>query len=79
MREIKASLITEKVTDLYLKANYFATDDLMARLKEARGRESSETGRSVLDMILKNNQIAAEEEIAICQDTGLAILFIELG
>lgn len=79
MREVHVSQITEKVKELYLKANYHATDDLMARLKEARGQESSETGRSVLDMILQNNKIASEEEIAICQDTGLAILFVEMG
>lgn len=79
MRKIKAIEITEMVKSLFLKANYYIGDDITAALKSAYEKESSEIGKSVLGMILKNNEIAAKEEIAICQDTGLAILFIELG
>jgi len=79
MRKIKASEITEMVKRLFLKASYYIGDDIMAALKSAYEKESSEIGKSVLGMILKNNKIAAKEEIAICQDTGLAILFIKLG
>jgi len=79
MREIKTSKIKDKVKELFLKANYHIDQDLMQRLEEALKEETSPIGQSVLQMIIKNNQIAASEEIAICQDTGLAVLFIELG
>jgi len=79
MREIEAEKIKDKVKQLFLKANYHIGEDVLAALKEARGKEVSETGRSVLDMLLKNYRIASEEEIAICQDTGLAVLYVEMG
>jgi len=79
MREIKASQLKDKVKELFLKANYHIDQDLMHRLEEALKEETSPIGKSVLQMIIKNNQIASSEEIAICQDTGLAVLFIELG
>jgi len=79
MREIKASQIKEKVKELFLKANYHIDQDLMQQLEKALKEETSPIGQSVLQMIIKNNKIASSEEIAICQDTGLAVLFIELG
>ena len=79
MRQIKASQIKDKVKELFLKANYHLDQDLMHRLEGSLEEETSPIGKSVLQMIIKNNQIASSEEIAICQDTGLAVLFIELG
>jgi fumarate hydratase subunit alpha len=79
MREINATQVKDKVKELFLKANYHIDKDLMNRLEEALNEETSETGKSVLSMIIENNKIASREEIAICQDTGLAVLFIELG
>jgi len=79
MRKIKTSQIKDKVKELFLKANYHLDQDLMHRLDEALKEETSPIGKSILQMIIKNNQIASSEEIAICQDTGLAVLFIELG
>ncbi|TYP47451.1 fumarate hydratase [Thermosediminibacter litoriperuensis] len=79
MREIKAELIKEIVKDLFIKTNYFAGKDLLGKFKEAVEREESPIGKSVLDQIIRNAQIAAEEKIAICQDTGMAVLFVELG
>lgn len=79
MRNVKATEITEIVKKLFLKASYYIGDDITTTLKRALEKESSEIGKSVLSMIIKNNEIAAKEEIAICQDTGLAILFIKLG
>ena len=79
MRKIKANQIKDKVKELFLKANYHIDSDLMQRLEEALEEETSPIGKSVLQMIIKNNKIASSEEIAICQDTGLAVLFIELG
>jgi len=79
MREIKASHIKDKAKELFLKANYHLDQDLLHRLDEALQEETSPIGKSVLQMIIENNKIASSEEIAICQDTGLAVLFIELG
>jgi len=79
MRQIKASQIKDKVKELFLKANYHIGQDLMQRLEKALKEETSPIGKSVLSMIIENNKIASSEEIAICQDTGLSVLFIELG
>jgi len=51
----------------------------LSRIKEASLKETLETGKNVLSMILQNYKVAAEEKIAICQDTGLAVVFVEVG
>ncbi|MCK4309204.1 MAG: fumarate hydratase, partial [Candidatus Atribacteria bacterium] len=79
MRKIKASQIRDKVKELFLKANYDISKDLMDRLEEALHQEISPTGKSVLKMIIENNKIASKEEVPICQDTGLAVVFVEVG
>lgn len=79
MREIEAGKIKETVKDLFIRANYFVSEDLVNGLKDALEREESPIGRAVLDQIIKNARIAAEEKIAICQDTGMAVLFVEMG
>ena len=79
MREIKASQIIDKVKELFLKANYHIDPNLLKLLQKTLEEETSPIGKSVLQMIIENNKIASSEEIAICQDTGLAVLFIELG
>ncbi len=79
MRQINTNQIKDKVKELFLKANYQIDQDIMQRLEEALKEETSPIGKSVLNMIIENNRIASKEEIAICQDTGLSVLFIELG
>jgi len=79
MREIKASQIIDKVKELFLKANFYINPDLMQRLKKALEEENSPIGKYVLNMIIENNKIASREEVPICQDTGLAVVFVELG
>jgi len=79
MRKVKVSQIKNKVKELFLKANYHIDQELMDLLQKSLKEETSPIGKSVLQMIIKNNKIASSEEIAICQDTGLAVLFIELG
>lgn len=79
MRKVRAEEIKNKVKGLFLNANYHISEDILEALKEAQKKEVSKIGRSVLDMLLENYKIASEEEVAICQDTGLAILFVELG
>jgi len=79
MREIKIREIKDTVRELFLEANFDIGPHLMNRLMAAKEMETSETGKAVLQMIIDNNKIAASEEIAICQDTGLAVLFLEIG
>ncbi len=79
MREVKSSQIIDKIKELFLKANFYINPDLMQRLGKALKEESSTVGKYVLKMIIENNKIASREEVPICQDTGLAVVFIELG
>lgn len=79
IRKIDANDITEAVKKLYMDMNCFIGCDIMNGLENARKNERSETGRNVLEQLIKNNKIAAEEKIPICQDTGMAVLFVEYG
>ena len=79
MREIKAIQIKDKVKELFLKANFYINPDLTQRLGKTLEKETSPTGKHVLQMIIENNQIASREEVPICQDTGLAVVFVEVG
>lgn len=79
MRKIKAEVIKETVRDLFLKANYYIGEDIYNELRQRCELEESPVGRSVLEQIIKNDEIAAKEKIAICQDTGMAVVFVELG
>ncbi|HER24594.1 MAG TPA: fumarate hydratase [Candidatus Atribacteria bacterium] len=79
MRKIKANQIKDKVKELFLKANFYINTDLTQRLKKALEDETSPIGKYVLKMIIENNKIASTEEVPICQDTGLAVVFVEVG
>jgi len=79
MNKIKSIKIKDKVKELFLKANYHINQDLMKLLQRAQKKEISPIGKYVLNMIIENNKIASKEEVPICQDTGLAVVFIELG
>ena len=79
MREIPVSAITEKVKELFLTAAYNIGPDVEAAVKAACEAEPSPIGKSVLCQLCENYQIAREEGVAICQDTGMAVLFIDVG
>ena len=79
MRTIEAGAITEAVSNLFKQANYELGDDVLAALKKGRRDEESPLGREVIDTILKNASVAAEEKIPLCQDCGTAVVFLELG
>lgn len=79
MREVKADQITEVVKGLCMEANYFLGDDVLEVLKKAVEMEESPTGREILELILENAHIARQEQVPICQDTGFAVFFVELG
>ena len=79
IRQIKAETVTETVKQLFLDCNYFIGKDIMTALENARENEKSEVGKSVLTQIIENDKLAAKEEVPLCQDTGMAILFVEYG
>ena len=79
MRDIDTKEVTKTVTRLFLEANYYLTGDVLEALKKAKDSEESPLGKEVLTQIIKNAGIAAKEQIALCQDCGTAVVFLELG
>ena len=78
-RKIDSKLITETVKKLFIEANINLGQDVICSLQDALAREESPLGRQVLEKIIDNAEIAHREKMPICQDTGLAVLFIEIG
>ena len=79
MKEIKAKDVTSTIARLCKEANYFLGEDMLAALRKAREEEESPVARQILDQILENADIAAGEEMPLCQDCGLAIVFLQIG
>jgi fumarate hydratase subunit alpha len=79
MREIDAADITAAVSRLAVEANTVLGDDVLAALRRALEAEESEAGREVLRQLLDNARIAREEHLPLCQDTGFAVIFAQVG
>lgn len=79
MREINTREVINAVRDMCIEANYGLSDDMRSALDKAAETDSSELGRSILSQLQKNLKIAGEDQIPICQDTGMAVVFVELG
>lgn len=79
IRTIKAETITDTVERLFKDLNYNIGNDIGEALCNAQKNEESPVGKAVIAQLLENNKIAAEEKIPICQDTGMAVLFVEYG
>jgi len=79
MREIAASDIADRVRTACVEACLVLPDDVASALSNALEAESSETGRAVLEELIENARIAREERAPICQDTGLTLVFVEIG
>ena len=79
MREIEASRITEAVERLCIEANEHLPEDVKCAIRTCREKEDWEIGRDVLDQIIENFEIADEQCVPICQDTGMACVFLEIG
>ena len=79
IRAIDAAEITAAVKKLFMDCNYFIGGDIMSSLERALEIEDSPVAKSVLSQIIENDKIAAAEEIPLCQDTGMAVLFVEYG
>jgi len=79
MRDIEAKVVAETVSALLQEACYHLTDDVIAALKLAEEKEESPAARNVLAKLLENAAAAARDEVPLCQDTGMAVVFLELG
>ena len=79
MREIDAKQITETVAQMCKEAAYYLPDDVYNAMKKARETETSPVGQNVLDQIIRNAEIAKAEDRPYCQDTGMTIVFLEVG
>ena len=79
LREINASEITAAVRDLCIDANYELADDMKKAMKDAAENETSPLGKKILGQLLENLDIAKEDTVPICQDTGMAVVFAEIG
>lgn len=79
MRDIDSKKIIETVSNLFQDACLYLPKDVLAALKEAREKEESPAARDVLAQIIENTEIAGKEKIPLCQDTGAAVVLLELG
>lgn len=79
MREIPAEKITAAIEELCIETNCVLNQDIKTALAQGAAAEESPAGRDVLDKLIQNAALAAEKQIPICQDTGMAIVFIDIG
>lgn len=79
IRSIDVNIITENIKEMCIQANHFLSKDMDEALKNAECTEKSPLGRQILGQLQENLQIAAEDMIPICQDTGMAVIFLEIG
>src|SRR5512137_2779338 len=79
MRELQVSLITRAVKEMATSANFNIGEDILAALKAAVQSEESPTGREILEQIIENDRIARAEQVPMCQDTGFAVVLLEVG
>jgi fumarate hydratase subunit alpha len=79
MKTISLAEVRDKIKDLVQQANFELQEDVLKVIKEMEKKEESPAGKEVFKQILENAQIAREEKLGLCQDTGLAVFFVEIG
>lgn len=79
MRTIQTEEITKNIKEMCIEANHYLTTDMREALDHAQETEKAELGKQILSQLQENLEIAATEMIPICQDTGMAVVFIEIG
>lgn len=79
MKVIEVSKVTETIKEMCIEANHFLPDDMKAALYNAQKEEESALGKQILGQLQENLSIAGEDMIPICQDTGMAVIFMEIG
>jgi fumarate hydratase subunit alpha len=79
IREINTKNVTDTIKEMCIEANHYLSKDMDEVLKKATSTETSELGRKILNQLQENLEIAGKEMIPICQDTGMAVFFVEVG
>lgn len=79
IREIDVQELTDTIKEMCIQANHYLSPDMDLAMKQAAETEESELGKKILNQLQENLQIADKEMIPICQDTGMAVLFVEIG
>lgn len=79
MKTINLSEVRDKIKELVQTANFELQEDVLKVINEMKAQEESPAGTAVFDQILENARIAKEEKLGLCQDTGLAVFFVEIG
>ena len=79
MRVINTREITDAVSSMCIEANYYLSEDMKNAFFDAKNKEESELGKKIFSQLEENLQIAGEDKIPICQDTGMAVVFVEIG
>lgn len=79
IREVDVKMITENIREMCIQANYYLSEDMDEAMKCAVQNEKSQLGKKILNQLQDNLKIADEEKIPICQDTGMAVIFMEIG
>lgn len=79
MRTLNVAEITSNIKEMCIEANHFLSEDMEHGIKAAREKEEAPLGRQILDQLQENMRIAGEDMIPICQDTGMAVIFMEVG
>lgn len=79
MREINVSEVTKTVSKLCMDSCYYLPEELLAKFKSAVAEEESPLGREILGTIIENAELAKRKDVPICQDTGLTVVFLEIG
>jgi len=79
MRTIDVQIITQNIKEMCIEANHFLSEDMQKVMVEAKENEEAPLGKQILEQLQENMKIAGEDMIPICQDTGMAVIFIEIG
>jgi len=79
MKQISCKAITEQVKKMCMEANFDLGEDVLQAFSAARENEEAPIGREIMDLLIENARIAKDESIPMCQDTGFAVFFVELG
>lgn len=79
MREVSTDILTENIKEMCIEINHSLSEDMRSKYDEACEKEESPLGRQILDQLQENLKIAGSDMIPICQDTGMAVIFLEAG
>ena len=79
IRSVNTELLTENIKEMCIQANHYLAPDMEKAMREAYDKESKPLAKQILGQLLENLDIAGEDMIPICQDTGMAVVFLKIG